>query len=392
MRGHFETNQRGAGGGEFAGKRILYLAPNLLCDRRHKKVSGVDLFDFELLRELSRLGCDVTLPAEGSWRGVLEERLAGATVRFEWAPRFRLRSPLAGAFWAAVRLRGRKYDAVFYGNAARVFTGLHPLLRGCAPRGRFLMMGHRVPRVRLRRLLRDGEIRLVAVSEHIKRQCGESLRDRVSVYVGIVDAARYFPEAEDARGDDGRVRFCLLGQLDSPRKGADAVARAFRAMRPEVRGRCELHLAGYADPPTDLGEGIVAHRWKTLDEIAEMLRRMDVMVIYSKFETFSQVMVQGMLSGLPIIVNELPACVEKLDRGGGIVAGDEAARTAAMERRASEPETRRRMGEIALETARERYVWSTERFLREHMFPGAGGSAAVEVTTTVQARVGSSSD
>ena len=99
----------------------------------------------------------------------------------------------------------------------------------------------------------------------------------------------------------------------------------------------------------------------------DFLRTLDVLLVPStSHETFSQAIVQGMLTGLPVVARDLPVLAEKLDAGGGIVAPDVPAMTGAMVRLATEPATRAAMGAAARATALDRYVWSTGRFLRDY--------------------------
>jgi glycosyltransferase involved in cell wall biosynthesis len=114
-------------------------------------------------------------------------------------------------------------------------------------------------------------------------------------------------------------------------------------------------------------------------ELPDLLRTMDVMVVPSRDEevmreTFSQAMVQGMLSGLPVIANDLPVLTEKLDQGGGLVVRSVKEMSEAMDKLAGDPVLRRRLGEEARRTALARYVWDTEAFVDKFLFPGNRGT------------------
>jgi glycosyltransferase involved in cell wall biosynthesis len=135
-----------------------------------------------------------------------------------------------------------------------------------------------------------------------------------------------------------------------------------------------LHLAGFLEPPAFPEQNIIAYKWKPLDEIADFLRQMDVMIVPSRDEnvmreTFSQSAVQGMLSGLPLIVSALPVLTEKINNGGGLVFRDSNELTHAMSKLAADSELRRTFGEQGRKTALERYVWSTRVFADEFIKP-----------------------
>jgi len=129
---------------------------------------------------------------------------------------------------------------------------------------------------------------------------------------------KYFSPPLKRRTDE--LDFCLLGFLDNAWKGADTAIAAFQRVPMELRSKMRLHLFSYALPPVLHDKNIVAYPWKPLEEIPDLLRQMDVMIAPSRDEdvmreTFCLSAVQGMLAGLPLIVNNLPVLVEKLGSG-----------------------------------------------------------------------------
>jgi len=150
---------------------------------------------------------------------------------------------------------------------------------------------------------------------------------------------------------------------------------AFRALAPEVRARARLHLVAYHQPPAIAEKDIAAYPWMDPDALPDLLRKMDVLLVPSRDEevmreTFSQAMVQGMLTGLPILANDLPVLTEKLDRGGGLIFRNVPELTAGMARLAEDAGLREKLGREARATALARYVWSTAEFASRHLFPG----------------------
>jgi glycosyltransferase involved in cell wall biosynthesis len=152
-------------------------------------------------------------------------------------------------------------------------------------------------------------------------------------------------------------------------KGHDTAIAAFRSLPDDVRRNAELHLASFITPTTIDEPGVVAHNWTPAHAVPGFLRRMDVMLTPSRNETFSQAIVQGMLTGLPVVATPLPVFTEKLDTGAGIVCRTTEEFTAAMTQLARDPAERRRMGRLGRQTALERYAWSTDRFLDLYLFP-----------------------
>jgi len=144
-----------------------------------------------------------------------------------------------------------------------------------------------------------------------------------------------------------------------------------------VRAGCELHLASYerAEHKPAPAAGVIAHDWMEASAALALLRDLDALLVPStSHETFSQAIVQGMLTGLPIIARDMPVLAEKLDTGGGIVVDSVDSMSAAMARLAQDAELRASMGAIARATALERYVWETGAFVRDYVLASAGSA------------------
>jgi len=207
----------------------------------------------------------------------------------------------------------------------------------------------------------------VAVNEKISRLTSELSGEPVDIYYGLPNAREFSPAVSPRTSET--VRLCLIGNLADPCKGTDVAIKAFMALPEDVRARAELHLASFKSPPEMPHENIIAHAWKPASEIPAFLQEMDVMLVPSVHETFSQAIVQGMLTALPAIASPLPALIEKLDTGGGFICEsfDDYVRTMTI--LITDREKRLAMGEIARTTAIERYVWDTEYFVRKYLFP-----------------------
>ena len=146
----------------------------------------------------------------------------------------------------------------------------------------------------------------------------------------------------------------------------------------DVAPRVRLHMMSYLDKPQCSDERVVFHAWRRPGEIPDMLRRMDALLVPSSAgETFSQAMVQGMLTALPVITSNLPVLTEKLDAGGGLVAANSDEMAAKMAELARDAGARRAMGERGREVALARYVWNTAEFVKRFM----RGERAEEIIT-----------
>lgn len=351
---------------------VLYLAPSFLSYRRHKPLRGVQLFDLVFAPDLARLGHDVTVPADLTWRERLKARFADApaNLKVHYTP------PLLKPLWNGLTLAAtlhRRFDVTFIGNPAKGLMPVLGLLRRRGLTGKLVLQANRPPIPSVAAKLRDWNVTLTAVSQTVADQFPLGLAPNVHVYYGIADHTLYHPPA--SRPDDGLVHFGLVGKLDNAWKGADRAVAAFARLPEDIRRRARLHLASYTDGRRIDDPCVVCHPWRPAEEMPAFLRTLDVMLTpsFGVEETFSQAMVQGMLTGHALISSDLPVLAEKLDTGGGIVVpgGPEDADSlaAAMTRLVREPQTRRTMGAIARRTALDRYVWDSAEFARRFLAP-----------------------
>lgn len=348
---------------------VLFL-DKVFLKRVPEPLRGVELFNLNLLRDLVRLGYPVTLVAEQSWRKAVLDftgPAAPAAVWFSSLGPDALAIPLAG--W---HLRGRRFDRLLVGN---VGNGLIPLLRALHRRRSFtraVLIAHREAGPRFVSAWQQWPGCVVAVNGQIAEPFRRAGGGLVRVDYGIFNSDRYVPAESTPAGP---VRFIVLGALDNPWKGADTAQAAFARLPADVQAAAELHLASYRQPPV-VGPRVVAHPWLPAEAIPGLLREMQVMICPSRDEevmreTFSQAMVQGMLSGLPILAHDLPILTEKLDAGGGLIFRTEAELAAQMADLIRDPARRAELGRQARATAQERYVWDTARFATRYLEPDA---------------------
>ncbi|MBL9000554.1 MAG: glycosyltransferase family 4 protein [Phycisphaerae bacterium] len=346
-------------------RRLLYLAPALLSSDSGP-IRGVQVFDLLVVRQLVEMGIAVTLPAESTWRERLVSHLAGALPEFIYTPR--LFKPQWNGLWAGLKLGGRTFDVTFVGNVSR---GLIPMIRLLLLRrvtARLVIQANRRPRPAFARAMRPWPATVLAVSRSVAEAFPEDLRPRVQVHYGIANSELFRPRSTP-RPPGQPIRFCVMGALDNTWKGAHLAVEAFRHLPPDLAARCELHLAAYENPPSFPEKNIIAYPWMKSEAVPEFLRGMDIMLVPSDdHETFSQVMVQGMLTGLPCITSALPVLTEKIDTGGGAFYTTIQEFAAHMASFAEDTARRESAGRAARETALARYVWDTRVFSERYLF------------------------
>lgn len=346
--------------------KILFMDKVLLSEMR-QPVRGVEIFNLRLIRDLCSIGDEITVPVHHSW----VDRIAGERVGCAVILPVGLGSKsLLNGLRAAFLLRKSVFDVLLLANVANGLLPAIDLLRRFKVVSRCVLVAHREPSARFLRQQKRLPTRVVSVNSVIAREFSDEGGYELSdVYYGVTDADRFRP-AET--GNDGTVRFCVLGQLDNAWKGADTAVEAFKLFRQECAVPSELHLASMSNPEPWEGEGIFVHRWMPASDIPNFLNGMNVIVVPSRDEnvmreTFSQAIVQGMLSGLPVIASDLPVLTEKLDEGGGRTFKSAQELADIMKTFAEDSGLREKLGRESRTTALTRYVWNTSVFREKYL-------------------------
>jgi len=358
-------------------RSILYLAPTFLANRTRKQIRGVQVMDFQILSDLVSMGHRVCAPLERTWTSRFYQQMdtLARAPNLDVVVVPALRKPLFATIAAAIALRNRKFDVAILGNVARgIVPGVNMMLK----RGvfsRMVIQANAAPKPAFLKSLERWPATVVAVSRHV----ADAFPPRVDgapidVYYGISNPDAFFPPAEPRPADS--VRFCMLGKLDTALKGVDGVVKAFGVLPPGLRKRCELHLASFPEMPdagtrAAWGVGIIPHPWMPASDVPAFLRTMDVLIIASSSETYSQACVQAMLTGMPVIGRDLPAIREKLNTGAGLCFADDAALASSIAALASDPGLRTQIGRTGRAHALAHCVWKTTEFLERFVFPPA---------------------
>ncbi|HBA83320.1 MAG TPA: hypothetical protein DCZ95_04415 [Verrucomicrobia bacterium] len=347
-------------------KSILFL-DKVFLKRKRESLRGVELFNLNLIRDLLRLGYPVRVTADRSWRGALLEFAAPYRPEFVSLPALGWEFMNGAA--AAILLSCQRCDTLLLGNVGNGIILLVSWLKRIRVFSRCVLIAHREASARFVRQFAVLPGHVVCVNEKIAEPFRKAGYRGVHVDYGIFGADRFQPRE---RADAGVVNFCVLGMLDNAWKGADTAVEAFRLMPEAIRNKCVLQLASFTSPPDYSEKNIVAHDWMPSDSIPEWLRGMDVMLCPSRDEevmreTFSQAVVQGMLTALPVIASDRQIFVEKLEQGGGYIFRNAQELSQCMQQLAVDPALREELGRKGRQTALERYVWDTERFAQRYI-------------------------
>jgi len=108
------------------------------------------------------------------------------------------------------------------------------------------------------------------------------------------------------------------------------------------------------------------------DDVDDILRMSDVLVLSSRVgtETFPNVVLEAMASGLPVVSTDVGSVREMIDESCGLIVPpeDEDALAEAIGQLAADPEMRRRLGRRGREVVEERFTLEAMCAKRERLF------------------------
>ena len=359
---------------------LLFLDKVFLKPRK-TTLRGVELFNLSLIRDLVRNHYALTIPIHYSWKDDFRQEPSFCPPDLCEA---RKRVTLLNGLSATWRLRRRRYHKIILANVA---NGLIPailllrLVNGSLP---LVVFAHRMPSARFMAALPKKTSRVICVNGIIAAEFTKAGFKDVNVLFGHMSADKFHPSEENkyagqdrplpggAEKTPDKINFCVVGFLDNAWKGADTALAAFRALPKDIFEKCVLHLASFRHPPSLPEQNIKLYTWFPTGQMPVWLQSMDVMIVPSRDETvmretFSLVMIEGMLTGLPILASNLPILAEKLNAGGGYVFHNVAELARRMATLAANRELRLKLGQEARQTALERYVWKTEVFIERYL-------------------------
>jgi glycosyltransferase involved in cell wall biosynthesis len=330
--------------------------------------------DFEVLQRQKDAWSDVVVYT-GVYPGFRDAVYAGIRFRGLGFGRSYLVSRLTFTFFANLRILFDRADAI--GNSVSAYA---PLLAGLLRPGRFFLVAHHYAgshsrekyslmglvawgcewllfRFCRRLIVSNGKVagRARAVNSRIKILQSQNGFDSGLMRVTPIEAAPPF--------------ILFLGRYDIYMKGLDILVAAFVDLKPGIRGKTRLVLAGAASPQAlaavekllPQGEpGLVELRPNVSEsEKRELLRTCLFFCSPSRFEGWGIAALEANAAGKPVLVTRADGFLDSIkeDYSGIMVPiEDRNALSAAMERLLGDGDMRRRMGENAREWA-SRFTW-----------------------------------
>ena len=364
-------------------RRMLLLVSS---DRRR----GAEVFGERLARGLTELDWDVefvSLAADstGPWVSADPVSLQDAdrVGRFDWNVIRELRR----------RIKESRPDIVFANGAATLRYGV-AAVSGIRPRPLLVYASIGEPSYWLRnrwhrfvqRLLHRRTDLVFAVSEATRNQLAEILGlsgDMLRVAPTGVPAD-FLDVATDPPADDLRLLF--LGNL-SPEKDPEAALRMLTRLRDRRPATLRFVGGGVSEPVlrhtvNREGLGEVVEFLGSVADVRPHLAWADVLVLTSKTEGFPGAVLEAAAARVPTVGFDVGGTNEGIiDGTTGVLIepGDEAAFVEALDRLASDPALRRRLGEngrdlVANQFTLEQAVANHDRLLKEALSKAAGSS------------------
>jgi glycosyltransferase involved in cell wall biosynthesis len=199
-------------------------------------------------------------------------------------------------------------------------------------------------RMRLARFAMERASMVLPVSEHL-RHCIEAhgIQARFRVVPNAVPADVFYPAGADERNTGARrVKRLLMVGLLTPVKGIPYLLEALHALR-QRRQDFVLDVVGdgasradYETLTCELGlANVVRFRGlRAKPEIAACMRRCDIFVLPSLFETFGVAVAEALASGKPVVASDIEALREVVTAEVGCLVppGDAGALADALDR------------------------------------------------------------
>lgn len=146
----------------------------------------------------------------------------------------------------------------------------------------------------------------------------EKLVTKLPVVIpNVVDTDLFYLTTEKPKPDNEHLKYLTItGNLAS--KNTDAVIRAFHPFL-KKNSNAKLHIAGPIAPllqtlvtASQLEENIILHGNIPYSSVAKLMQNSDVLVLFSRFETFGCVMAEALCCGIPVIAADLSVLKEQL--------------------------------------------------------------------------------
>jgi len=167
---------------------------------------------------------------------------------------------------------------------------------------------------------------VTTVSESLKNaMIKRDLKNKYFIVPNVVDTNLFYPIKSRHKGK--KKRFLHVSLLDD-RKNVSGIINVMKKLS-EIRNDFELYIIGKGENRKKLEKlskdlsikdsYVFFHGAKNTQEVADIMRSCDCLIIFSYFENLPCVMIEAMASGLPIISTDVGGLPEHINKERGIL-------------------------------------------------------------------------
>lgn len=167
-----------------------------------------------------------------------------------------------------------------------------------------------------------GANKVLVVSKHL----GESLKelrliDNYTVYPNVVEKKYFYPP--ESKESSEKLRILHVSSFNNEHKNIEgmlsAIAKLHRPYQLQlITESSEREVEEFLKKAGIPGEFAEIQSKCTPSEVGEAMRKNDLLVLFSNYETFSVVMAEAWMSGLPVVYSKCGGLTEVKDRDLGI--------------------------------------------------------------------------
>ncbi len=184
-------------------------------------------------------------------------------------------------------------------------------------------------RLTLRYIFSGADI-VCPVSENLKNEMMRmGLKNKYVVVPNVVDPLTFFPSIENQFSQP--VRFLHISHLEDKHKNISGILRTFKNLSLQeipfsltIVGDRNLDKAIDLAYDLDIPENVIRFEGpKTEPEIAEIMRKHDVFVMFSHYENLPCVISEALMTGLPVIASSVGGIPEMINNSNGVLVAAE---------------------------------------------------------------------
>lgn len=168
---------------------------------------------------------------------------------------------------------------------------------------------------------------VTTVSESLKNAMRfHGLKNEYTVVPNVVDVNMFYPAPQKITG--GKLFLLTVADLDDRAKNISGTIRGIKKLS-QIRNDFEYHIIGdgidrrvlenLAVENELLNEFVFFHGAKKSSEVAEMMRKADLFLLFSNYDNMPCVMTEALASGVPVIGSAIHGMKEHIKEGLGIL-------------------------------------------------------------------------